>query len=68
MKWLWKGWPEPVKAGAGSSQLKEILLPGEGWKLVGDGYQFTEGPASNAKGEVFFCDVPKSKIYKLDGT
>ena len=68
MKWLWKGWPEPVKAGAGSSQLKEILLPGEGWKLVGEGYQFTEGPASNAKGDIFFCDVPKSKIYKLDAT
>ncbi len=66
MAYLWKGWPEPVKAGAGSSQLKELLVPGEGWKVVGSGYQFTEGPAANAKGEVFFCDVPKSVIYKLD--
>ena len=66
MEYLWKGWPEPVKAGAGSSQLKELLVPGEGWKLVGQGYQFTEGPAANAKGEVFYCDVPKSIIYKLD--
>ncbi len=66
MEFLWKGWPTPVKAGTGSSQLREILIPGEGWQLVGEGYQFTEGPASNAKGEVFFCDVPKGKIYKLD--
>ena len=66
MEFLWKGWPERVKAGRGSEQMKEILLPGEGWKLVGAGYQFTEGPAANAKGEVFFCDVPKSLIYKLD--
>jgi len=65
MKWLWKGWPEPVKAGAGSPQLKDILVPGEGWKLVGEGYKFTEGPATNAKGEVFFNDVGASKTYKV---
>jgi sugar lactone lactonase YvrE/enterochelin esterase-like enzyme len=69
MRWLWKDWPAPVKAGAGSQQLKEILLPGGGWKQVADGYAFTEGPAVNAKGEVFFNDVPAGKTYKiaLDG-
>jgi gluconolactonase len=69
MRWLWKGWPEPVKAGAGSQQLKEILVPGEGWTLVADGYRFTEGPAVSAQGEVFFNDIPNSKAYKigLDG-
>jgi gluconolactonase len=69
MRWLWKGWPEPVKAGAGSQQLKEILVPGEGWTHVADGYRFTEGPAVNARGEVFFNDIPNSKAYKigLDG-
>jgi sugar lactone lactonase YvrE/enterochelin esterase-like enzyme len=69
MRWLWQDWPAPVKAGAGSPQLKEILLPGEDWKLVADGYRFTEGPAANAKGEVFFNDVPESKTYRigLDG-
>ncbi|MGL6074772.1 MAG: SMP-30/gluconolactonase/LRE family protein [Fimbriiglobus sp.] len=67
MKYLWKGWPEPVKTGVSNNDyLKDILIPGEGWKVVGEGYQFTEGPVVNAKGEVFFCDVPKSKIYKLD--
>jgi gluconolactonase len=70
MRWLWKGWPAPVKAGGGSPQLKEILLPGEDWKQVADGYKFTEGPAVNGKGEVFFNDVPNSKTYKigLDGS
>jgi gluconolactonase len=69
LRWLWKGWPSPVKAGEGSSQLREILLPGEEWKLVADGYKFTEGPAVNDKGEVFFNDVPESKTYRigLDG-
>src|SRR5207248_6651919 len=46
-----------------------ILIPGESWKLVAGGYKFTEGPAVNARGEVFFNDVPASKTYKigLDG-
>lgn len=48
MRWLWKDWPKPVQAGGGSPQLKEILIPGEDWKLVAEGYKFTEGPAVNA--------------------
>jgi sugar lactone lactonase YvrE/enterochelin esterase-like enzyme len=63
MTFLWKDWPAPPKAGQGSSQLKEILIPGEDWKLVGEGYKFTEGPATNAKGEVFFNDVGAGKTY-----
>jgi sugar lactone lactonase YvrE/enterochelin esterase-like enzyme len=66
MRWLWKDHPAPVKAGKGSQQLQEILLPDEGWKPVGEGYKFTEGSAVNAKGEVFFNDVPNSKTYKID--
>lgn len=69
MRWLWKDWPAPVKAGGGSAQLKEILLPGEKWELVASGYKFTEGTAVTARGEVYFNDVPASKTYKigLDG-
>ena len=65
MRWLWKDWPAPIKAGAGSPQLKEILIPGEDWKLVGDGFGFTEGTAVNAKGEVFFNQVGASKTFKI---
>jgi gluconolactonase len=69
MRWLWKGWPNPVKSGEGSTQLREILAPGEPWRLVAEGYKFTEGPAVNEKGEVFFNDIPDAKTYKigLDG-
>src|SRR5690242_1370425 len=69
MHWLWKDWPQPIKAGAGSAKLQEILIPGEDWQLVAEGYVFTEGPAANERGEVFFNDVPATKTYKvgLDG-
>jgi len=65
MRWLWKDWPAPVQAGAGSPQLQDVLLPGEGWTLVAEGYRFTEGPTANSQGEVFFNDVPHSKTYKI---
>ncbi len=69
MKWLWKDYATPLKPGAGSPQLRDVLLPAENWRFVGSGYKFTEGSAVNAKGEVFFNDVPNSKTYKigLDG-
>lgn len=69
MRWLWKDWPKPIAVGKGSPQIQEILIPGEDWQLVGEGYKFTEGPAVNAKGEVFYNDVGASKTFQvgLDG-
>jgi sugar lactone lactonase YvrE len=69
VKWLWKDHGKEIKAGKGSPNLQAVLTPGEDWKLVGEGYTFTEGPIANPKGEVFFTDVPKGKTYKvgLDG-
>lgn len=70
MRWLWKDWPAPVKTGASKNpMLNDLLLPGEGWQLVSEGHNFTEGPAANAKGEVFFTNSRTSKIFKvgLDG-
>jgi sugar lactone lactonase YvrE len=69
IRWLWNDWPAAIKTGAGSTQLRDILIPGEDWTLVADGYTFTEGPAANSRGEVYFNDVRESKTYKigLDG-
>ncbi len=67
MRWLWRGWPEPVKRGVNkNAMMQAILIPGEDWQLVGEGYGFVEGPTVNAKGEVFFNDVRNAKTYKID--
>ena len=67
MRWLWKDWPQPVKAGNSKNQfLNDILIGGEEWQLVADGYKFTEGPATNSAGEVFYQDIPNSKTFKVD--
>ncbi len=70
MRWLWKDWPKPVKTGpTKNNTLNDLLIPGQDWQLVGEGYRLTEGPAANSKGEVFFTDILASKTYKisLDG-
>jgi len=66
MRWLWKDWPQPITRGSSKNQvLNDILIPGEGWELVGQGYNFTEGTAANATGEAFFQDIPNGKTYRV---
>ena len=54
--------------GSSSAQdmpLTQVLMPGENWELIGEGYQFTEGPAVDKEGNVFFTDIPASRIYRI---
>ncbi|MCC6235814.1 MAG: SMP-30/gluconolactonase/LRE family protein [Verrucomicrobiales bacterium] len=70
MRWLWKDHPQPPASHLSDAHpLAKILLRDEGWKLVSEGHQFTEGPAVNAQGEVFFTDLPNHRIHRvaLDG-
>lgn len=67
MRWLWKDWPKPVSKGNSKNDyLSNLLIPGEDWELVGQGYQFTEGTASDKNGVVYYQDIPTSKTYRVD--
>jgi gluconolactonase len=67
IRWLWQGWPQPIKAPPlPAERIGKILIPGENWELVGEGYKLSEGTAVNAKGEFFFTDIPAAKAYRLD--
>lgn len=66
MRWLWKNWPQPVGGEpTKNTTLRDILVPGEGWQLVSENHKFTEGPAVNRRGEVFFNDGPNNRTYKI---
>lgn len=69
LRWLWKDHGKEISKGSGDKHRVNILIPGEDWQLVSEGHKFTEGPASNSKGEVFFTDIPNNRIHKigLDG-
>ncbi len=70
MRWLWRDYPKPIEANPTRSSRQPIatsmLLEGEDWKVVSEGHGFTEGPAVNRQGELFFTDIPQSRIHKLD--
>jgi gluconolactonase len=67
IRWLLHHWPQPVKAGTlPAERVGPLLIPGEGWQLVGEGYGLSEGAAVNARGEFFFTDIPGNKAYRLD--
>ena len=71
MRWLWKNYPEKIIPTEKNKNpfLNDVLIENQGWELVGEGYQFSEGTIANAAGEVFFVDIRTSKSYKvgLDG-
>jgi len=68
VRYIWHKYPEPVKAGMAdpAKRRSKILISGEDWQEVSSGHRFTEGPAVNSKGEVFFTDIPNSRIHKVD--
>lgn len=45
---------------------RNIIAEGETLKTISEQFVFTEGPAANQAGEVFFTDQPSNKIWKFD--
>ncbi|HIQ20565.1 MAG TPA: SMP-30/gluconolactonase/LRE family protein [Planctomycetes bacterium] len=48
-------------AGAGVGQL---VAPGATVTRLATGFAFTEGPACDAEGNIFFTDIPNNRIYR----
>src|SRR5450755_3362007 len=55
----------PTKAGDDLKPIPHIGPIGKVTKLDVK-FQFTEGPAPDSKGNVYFSDIPAEKIYKID--
>ena len=72
IRWLWREYPKPIeksKKGGPRQYVMDIIDTDKDWELVSSGHKFTEGPAVNKLGEVFFTDIPNNRIHKigLDG-
>lgn len=50
----------------GPPRVSDLLLAGENWQLVGEGYKFTEGPATDGEGIVYFTDIPNNRIHRIE--
>lgn len=73
LRYIWKGYPELPARGTFPQATKDtrptvmdIILPGEDWQVVSEGHKFTEGPASDPQGNVYFTDIPNNRIHRVD--
>ena len=69
LRWLWKDWTRPVpKARGGGSRrgVDEILDPASEWVEVSRDHKFTECPAVDKNGDVYFSDIPNNRIHKIE--
>ena len=48
---------------------EDLIAPGAKVERLADGFIFTEGPACDAEGNVYFSDIPNARIHKwsVDG-
>ena len=69
MRFFWKGWPEPVRAGPSAPRVHDMIFPTENGNCPPQDFRDARGPACNANGEVFFVDAADNKICRigLDG-
>lgn len=47
-------------------ELQQLIAPGATLQLVAKQFKFTEGPAVNKRGDIYFTDQPNDKIWKYD--
>src|SRR2546430_1607271 len=43
---------------------KTLIADGAKVEVLGDGYEFTEGPAVDKRGDIYFTDQPNDRIVK----
>jgi len=57
-------------AGQTAHEKLSIIAPQASMQKLATGFRFTEGPVADARGNIFFTDIPNSRIHKwsLDGT
>ena len=47
-----------------SAEKRSVVAPGAKVEKLAGGFKFTEGPAADAEGNIFFTDIPNNRIHK----
>jgi sugar lactone lactonase YvrE/enterochelin esterase-like enzyme len=65
LRWAWRDWTQPI-AKPVKSFASRFVDPAIEWESVSRGHKFTEGPAVDPSGNVYFSDIPNNRIHKID--
>ena len=73
LRFVWKDYPNLPAKGTFPQATRDtrptvldIVSNDEGWEVVSEGHKFTEGPAADGKGNLYFSDIPNNRIHKVD--
>jgi gluconolactonase len=47
--------------------LSQVLIDGEGWKTVAEGYDAVSSLAADRDGNIYIADLPGRRLHRLDG-
>ncbi|MFN7932958.1 MAG: SMP-30/gluconolactonase/LRE family protein [Bryobacteraceae bacterium] len=65
LRWVWRDWTTPIAKPTKSFASRYIDQTIE-WEQVSDNHKFTEGPAVDPNGDVYFSDIPNNRIHKIE--
>jgi len=65
LRWVWRDWPQPI-AKPVKSFASRFVDPTIEWEKVSGGHKFTEGPAVDPAGNLYFSDIPNNRIHRVD--
>ncbi|MFN7923589.1 MAG: SMP-30/gluconolactonase/LRE family protein [Bryobacteraceae bacterium] len=65
LRWAWRDWSKPI-AKPLKSFAARFVDPAIEWEQVSQGHRFTEGPAVDPAGNVYFSDIPNNRIHKIE--
>jgi sugar lactone lactonase YvrE len=69
LRWLWRDHSKPIAKPVNGPRhfiSNNIVLDSDpGWEVVSQGHKFTESPAVDAMGSVYFSDTPNGRVHKI---
>lgn len=65
LRWVWRDWTQAIAKPVKSFASRFVDQTVE-WERVSQGHKFTEGPAVDPAGNVYFSDIPNNRIHKID--
>lgn len=71
MRWLWRNYPEPIKARYGTKRRTDVLIEGQDWQQVKGPSQWgtfgtARGLTSDKDGNVYISDMEHGTVYRID--